>query len=374
MTHHNHEPLGSSPGLLSSDDSPDYLPEDGFPTPTPPIKISELRSLSVEPATVNGLPLSVNVVAKNHPFIVALAGDEGVFLGDGAWVVSASLFFDGPDTDALLPVQLNREVLTTKAFTAKKGKVLELECRVFVLSSHHHESFFRIKVQAQQQGMQGEPFLVGHTDPIRVVSKPSQVRNKDAKRRRNGPTDTAKKQTGTAGMANALAAQNERLERIEKQNELILSSLLHQSDAVPDLPLNETAKQEPNVAAINRISPAARFESLFTECLAAFRELPEEERPHKVRRTLEQNDVSGEFSLACAAHASFQPVPAPLFSAESTVPSTLSTLPSTLSTLTPFPPSSLGMAALGSSNGFSSELSDDLVRMFSTEDVIHIPT
>jgi hypothetical protein len=257
----------------------------------------ETHALSVEPATENGELKRVHVVAKNNPFLIDVhvadpvsPSEEGgvTFAGEGAWAVTGALYFEG----GAVPVVENFDTIRTKAFASDTPGHAKLECRLFVLSSHHRDSLFTIRLTATRPGAQ--PVLVGETDPLRVVSKPSQVRNAEAKRRRNDPTDLSKKQRAVRApqLAAALAQQGNQLGRIEQRLADISAAI---GPGAPSAPFSGA------LVEAETVDVESRFAALLSQCVAAFAAVPVERRSAILSQSLRASDLGPPFAQAVVA-------------------------------------------------------------------------
>ncbi|KAF2075675.1 hypothetical protein CYY_002988 [Polysphondylium violaceum] len=151
------------------------------------ISITQQTCLVEEKFSKNGVQKNVHVVVKNNPFILTLT------------LLDSSLNFHQltPEVQLVYDSESLKEVdsatvkpLEYKTRANEEGDQLTVELRIKVLSSQLEDMLFRAKVKIvdprTRKEMSGLSVI---THPIRVVSKPDQVKKK-AKKRKRAPTDS----------------------------------------------------------------------------------------------------------------------------------------------------------------------------------------
>jgi len=179
--------------------------------------------------------------------------------------------------------------MTYKSFVSAAGDRATIEIRLLVLTSQHEDSLFRVKVAVTSQ--QEQTFEV-ISEPIRVVSKPSQVH----KKRRTGastveitapPTPTVtcgSKRSAPSNQDSVLEALQRMEDQQLEQRKLIEQLLLQQ----------QTSSSSPKTFSF---IDDGDFISAFQTFLNAYNKIPIEERPNKLRKAVLSNQTASD-SLA----------------------------------------------------------------------------
>ncbi|EGC33818.1 hypothetical protein DICPUDRAFT_98447 [Dictyostelium purpureum] len=151
------------------------------------IVITQQTCLVEEKFSKNGVQKNVHVVVKNNPFLLTLS------------LLDNSLNFHQltPEVQLVYDSESLKEVdsatvkpLEYKTRANEEGDQLTIELRIKVLSSQLEDMLFRAKVKIVDPRTRKETQgLSVITHPIRVVSKPDQVKKK-AKKRKRAPTDS----------------------------------------------------------------------------------------------------------------------------------------------------------------------------------------
>eukprot|EP01087_Luapelamoeba_hula_P011690 TRINITY_DN3211_c0_g1_i1.p1 TRINITY_DN3211_c0_g1~~TRINITY_DN3211_c0_g1_i1.p1 ORF type:complete len:623 (+),score=187.89 TRINITY_DN3211_c0_g1_i1:179-2047(+) len=165
-----------------------------------------------ESVTRHGLQMNVHAVVKNTIFKLEVGASHPHFNFFSAGALDAVLLYEegsGGENDK--PVDYVKVApLNYQCRVAEKGEKVLIEASLSVLSSQHEDSFFRIRFSLPS-GLR----LYSH--PIRVVSKPAQLR-----RKKEQPTAArGKKRTFTESVKDALV----RLERTQRDQSNTLHSL-----------------------------------------------------------------------------------------------------------------------------------------------------
>lgn len=257
----------------------------------PRLSIARHDSPGEERHTRGGVARTVHVVVKNTvlPLHLALTGVPAAAVNFNSFSVDVSLLYD---TDGPLEKEvdfLKVKPLSFKYAVADGGLKAVVELKIKCLTSQHEDSFFRAKIVAldPRTGREFVPSLCALSEPIKVISKPEQLKKRKI----------AKKRTLTDMLVETVA----RIER-QQQTQAALIERLAEAAARPAPPAephphHHHALSSPGVA---RASPpaapapsaaggaqgaqAVEFEVAFSQFLAAYHSLPSEERAEKVRR------------------------------------------------------------------------------------------
>lgn len=208
--------------------------------------ILEQTCLLEEKFSKNGVQKNVHVVVKNNPFVVTLAlVDKHINFHRVS--VDVQLVYDCASLKEVDFVKLKPMDFKTKP--NDEGDQLSVEIRIKVLTSQLEDMFFRVKITLVDPRTHKElPHLSAITHPIRVVSKPDQVKKK-VKKRKRAPTDNLMDMLG-------------RIEAQQREQQRMLKKLC----VVP-------AGAAPGFVDGNVVDG---FHMAFTEFLAAFKQIADD--------------------------------------------------------------------------------------------------
>eukprot|EP00026_Physarum_polycephalum_P007920 Phypoly_transcript_07991.p1 GENE.Phypoly_transcript_07991~~Phypoly_transcript_07991.p1 ORF type:complete len:371 (+),score=73.85 Phypoly_transcript_07991:117-1229(+) len=150
--------------------------------------IAEQTCLLEEKFSKNGVQKNVHVVVKNTPFTITLALLDKQSINFNQFSADVQLVYDCPTLKEVDFVKL--KPMEFKLKPSDEGDQLAVELRIKVLTSQLEDMFFRVRMAVIDPRTQQEvsPQYIVFSHPIRVVSKPDQVKKKIKKRKR-APTD-----------------------------------------------------------------------------------------------------------------------------------------------------------------------------------------
>jgi hypothetical protein len=213
--------------------------------------IAEQTCLLEEKFSKNGVQKNVHVVVKNTPFtitLVLLDKQVNPMINFNNFTADVQLVYDCPTLKEVDFVKL--KPMDFKLKPNEDGDQLSVEIRIKVLTSQLEDMFFRVRIAlVDPQTMQEvSPLFTVLSHPIRVVSKPDQVKKKIKKRKR-APTDN---------LMDTLA----RIEAQQKEQQRLLKKL-----CVSPSNAGQTHGD------VMQQDIADGFHTAFTEFLAAFTQL-----------------------------------------------------------------------------------------------------
>eukprot|EP01103_Thecamoeba_quadrilineata_P005312 TRINITY_DN15128_c0_g1_i1.p1 TRINITY_DN15128_c0_g1~~TRINITY_DN15128_c0_g1_i1.p1 ORF type:complete len:428 (-),score=94.10 TRINITY_DN15128_c0_g1_i1:33-1316(-) len=150
----------------------------------PPIQLLKQTSSSQERISINGLQKSVHVVVKNAPFVVQIALTNQHFMNQfldlNNFTFDAVLLYDSEGPQEKFVDYVKVKPVDHKPTVNENGDQVTIELRIKVLTSQHENSFFRVKIFLldPNTGMPFHPSLVVFSEPVKVISKPEQVKKK----------------------------------------------------------------------------------------------------------------------------------------------------------------------------------------------------
>jgi len=242
------------------------------------------ESLAKEKFSRDAIQKEVCVVAKGLAFSIDVTSSNIDFHNARLF---GKLYYDSDDED-FKPIELPKsDPLTYKVFIATTGDRATIECRIYVLTSQHENALFRVKIGAHVGAQTVELF----SEPIRVLSKPSQIQKE--KRKRAGTVTTAPETPmipstplipstpappkKTAVFDSAVLDALHRMEQQQREQKQLIEQLLYSKTGV------EVA---PPVAPSTPTDADDSFENAFVKFLNAWNAVPVGDRPSKMRKVL----------------------------------------------------------------------------------------
>jgi hypothetical protein len=141
------------------------------------ITILKQTSPFEERVTRNGIQRDIHVVIKNSPFVVQIGVARNCEIDLNHIAFDCSLLYDtegekGVDFVKLKPIEY-------KCVPNEGGDQVSVELRIKVLTSQHEDMFFKVRIQGQDPvTKQDVPNLKVVTSPIKVISKPEQLKKR----------------------------------------------------------------------------------------------------------------------------------------------------------------------------------------------------
>ncbi|KYQ89542.1 putative transcriptional regulator [Tieghemostelium lacteum] len=247
--------------------------------------LAQQTCLVEEKFSKNGVQKNVHVVVKNNPFLLIVN------------LLDPSLNFHqlSPEVHLVYDSESLKEVdsatvkpLEYKTRSNEEGNELTIELRIKVLSSQLEDMLFRAKVKIIDPRTRKEiPGLFVITHPIRVVSKPDQVKKK-AKKRKRAPTDSL------MDTLNRIEHQQKEQQRLlkklcfyDKDNNIdlkLISAQMNQSisDSISQIAesISDTSNagtltstQQVSNSSADEAADKNEFQSAFKEFISAFKQL-----------------------------------------------------------------------------------------------------
>eukprot|EP01092_Planopodium_desertum_P012854 TRINITY_DN6095_c0_g1_i1.p1 TRINITY_DN6095_c0_g1~~TRINITY_DN6095_c0_g1_i1.p1 ORF type:complete len:317 (-),score=17.24 TRINITY_DN6095_c0_g1_i1:212-1162(-) len=240
----------------------------------------------------NGTTKNVNLVVKKVPFTIII-GSKGSTVDFNVSHIAAMLIYDHPDRKEVdfvktAPIEYETDI-------AKDGKKVTILMKILVLSSQLEGSFFLLKFHAKDSFNPAAPSLSVMSEPIRVVSKPSQLKVKEKRKRQPRNTQSKVFEEMLSRMEKTQREQQKLLESViqsqQNQSLLIQSALLgaHSFAAPTETstgidPLSISSLEKTLETPLPPSPPT--FEESFQTFLESYIATPASERPEKIRRVI----------------------------------------------------------------------------------------
>lgn len=232
--------------------------------------------MATEKFAADGIQKNVHIVVKNTPFLldVSLSGNKhkGKFVDFNQAVVEATLTYDCEDNKTVDFVRV--KPLEYKSTVNDRADVTSIELKIKVLSSQLEDSLFRIRLALKDLQTKAEiSGVIAYSQPIKVVSKPEQVRKRQ---QRALGKPIPKKRTFNDVIKESL----QRIEQQQKMHQDILTSLV------------EVVNTDFSAASNKKQKAASTFEDSFRNLLCNYETLTTEERAERIRRIIRTSSVS----------------------------------------------------------------------------------
>ena len=248
--------------------------------------ISQQGSLEQEKVYKNGASKNVHAVIKNIPFQFELATSSPSFSFHKAPPVEAKLLYDCAGSEKTVDF-VKAAPLEYACKISPKGDSVTVDMKLSVLSSQHEDMFFLVKFS-----FKGNSTASIISDPIKVVSKPAQLKkNRTGLRRGTKRTfnDTLKE-----SLARIEAAQRDQQAMLGTLFQTIaLNQLVPPSQKTPLLAKSATkpplkkAKTEPLPdPEAEAPSKSELFQKQLRALIQLYHELPQDDRAETVRKSV----------------------------------------------------------------------------------------
>lgn len=169
----------------------------------PELSLLRQTSLHEEKVTKNGSTYNVHVVVKNSPFQVALSlkSPKGDSFTQCTYDIRL-VYDESADNKEVAFVKV--KPVEYKPTINESGDQISFDVKIKVLSSHHEDNFFRLKIEVWDPANETFPKLCVLSAPIKVISKPLKHRKKAAP----GGSAAASNGMGAGGQHNGAYGQD----------------------------------------------------------------------------------------------------------------------------------------------------------------------
>jgi len=191
-----------------------------FPPMTPQLVILSQKTHSEESVSKNGIQRTVHVVVKNSPFhiILGMAGTSTFQMDFNRIAFDANLVYDcegGKEVD-----YVQKKPVQFKFTPIENGAQLDCEFRINILTSHHEDMLFKVKIQGFNPVNKEEIGGLGLlTFPIKVISKPEHLKKRQPSKKRT--------------LTDMLVETVSRIEKKQEEQQRLLEKMFSQQATVP---------------------------------------------------------------------------------------------------------------------------------------------
>lgn len=256
----------------------------GFGGPCP-LQLLKQTSPTQEKVTCNGMQKTVHVVVKNAPFNVHIGLVSNTFMGQlldlNHFTYDCVLLYDSDASEKGVDF-VKIKPLEFKATVNEAGNQLNLEVRIKVLTSHHENNFFRIKIVLLDPttGLPYHPALVTYSEPVKVISKPEQLKkNKQPCNKKRTANDI-------------LVETIQRIEQQQQEQQRLIERLLTKKAEKVAFPAVVAPQPKPEK------KEAADFENAFRNFFEVYNSLPQEDKPVKIRKLVRNSTTKDTERIA----------------------------------------------------------------------------
>jgi len=262
----------------------------------PMMHVNNHNTPSDEKFTRNGIVRTVYVVIKNTPFQINLALAKNVIHNQIVdfthFTLDVRLIYENEG-----PVEKEVDFVKIKPAEFKqtnneRADQTNLEMRIKVLTSQHEDMFFRAKIVAldPKTGREFNPSIFCYSDPIKVISKPEQIKKKKPTKKRTltdmlveTVTRIEKQQTDQQKLIEKLLTQHQASHSFQSQAVVKPIGQPNERNETNGLtftwealPAQQSAPKEPESS-----DPAHEFDNAFATFITAYNSLSQEEKPEK---------------------------------------------------------------------------------------------
>lgn len=276
-----------------------------FPPVAPALVVLKHKAHSEEKISKNGLQRTVHIVVKNSPFYLTLGLSPGssnkVDLNQVAF--EPTLMYDCEGSKEVDYVRV--KPYEFKAVPNETGNEVEVELRIKVLTSQHEDMLFKVKIQGQNPMTKEDiPGLSVITSPIKVISKPEQLKKKNKESKKRSLTDM-------------LVETVQRIEKKQEEQQQLISKLMtqqseilvqdsHKKQKVDELmgwELNEMLPSEQREQITDLVCEETQegcevkgksipdFEDAFANLIRAYNQMSPEEKPEIIRKLIRNSST-----------------------------------------------------------------------------------
>jgi len=187
--------------------------------------------------------------------------------------------------------------LEFKPNPTENGQLLEVELRIKVLSSQHEDMLFKIKLQGYnpitKEEIHGLALL---TVPIKVISKPEQLKKKQPSKKRTITDmliDTVsrieKKQEDQQKMIERMLSQQSASNVLEKKQKL--NDTIHSISSLFWEELSSEGQSNGEAQKPEKKDAVPEFEEAFSNLIKAFNTMKPEEKPEVIRKIIRNSST-----------------------------------------------------------------------------------
>jgi len=287
----------SSAGLNRAEDLAQLMTQ--HPGHSPALRVTQHNTPSDEKFTRNGIVRTVYVVIKNTPFQLNLSLTNNIIFNQlvdlNHFTLDVRLIYETDNTSSEKEVDFVKvKPVEFKQTNNERADQTVLESRIKVLTSQHEDMFFRAKIVAldPKTGREFNPSVFCYSEPIKVISKPEQIKKKKPNKKRT--------------LTDMLVETVTRIERQQTDQQKLIEKLLSQHQAAANasfqfqsqervkpilsgnemnftweaIPSQQPAPKEPSPDSVHD------FESSFAAFIASYNALSQEEKPEKIRKII----------------------------------------------------------------------------------------
>jgi len=257
--------------------------------PPSPFVILRQNASNTEHIYKNGLQKKVHVVVKNHPFIIQVGlttnNWEGHRIDFSRCTLEARLVYDNESLKEVSFVKM--KPLEFKCHVNERGDQVTAEIRPKVLTSQLEDMLFRVKFVPLDSSKQAIGDICVFSEPIKVVSKPEQVKKRKRTEPKPKPAPAPKEDKGKVN--ETLVDDLTKIDLICDNNQNLLMMLDQTLQTNADLYSTLSANlvgQRTNEKPRPPPADLTPFEQAFMSFVEAYDHLDPEEKPSRIRRTM----------------------------------------------------------------------------------------
>jgi len=220
-------PLGTSLALRHNNNT------NAMTLTQPQLVILNHKSHSEEIISKNGIQKTVHIVVKSSPFHLqlGLANPNTCKVDFNQIAFDAQLIYDCDGDKEVDFVKV--KPMEFKSTPSENGQILDAELRIKVLTSQHEDMLFKIRIAGANPITREEiPGLAVMSSPIKVISKPEQLKKRQPNKKR--------------GLTEMLVETITRIERKQEDQQKLIEKLIQQQSDQTAVALEKKQKIDNN--------------------------------------------------------------------------------------------------------------------------------
>jgi len=257
-----------------------------FAPVTPHLTITNQKSHSEEVISKNGIQKTIHIVVKNSPFHiqVGLSNYNACKLDFNQIAFEAFLLYDCEGDKEVDFVKV--KPMEFKSVASEDGRLLDTELRIKVLTSQHEDMLFKIRIAGSNPLTHEEiPGLSIISGPIKVISKPEQLKKKQP----------SKKRTLTDLLVDTVGRIEKKQEEQQKLIEKLILQQTEQAQVVGEKKqkLETVSWEDLNLDSIpsDKREKSLDFEDTFVNLIKAYNGMKAEEKPETIRKLIRNSST-----------------------------------------------------------------------------------
>jgi len=249
----------------------------------PQLIITDQKTHSEEIICKNGFQKTVHIVVKNSPFHfqLGLANSNTCKIDFSQVAFDAHLIYDCEGDKEVDFVKV--KPMEFKSTPSENGKILETELRIKVLTSQHEDMLFKVRIVGSNPITREEiPGMSIISQPIKVISKPEQLKKKQSNKKRN--------------VTDLMADTINRIEKKQEEQKKLIEKLIEQqNEKVEKKQKRDNLSPNPSFGweelEVMKEKSEIDFEESFSNLVKSYNAMKPSEKPEIIRKLIRNSSA-----------------------------------------------------------------------------------